>query len=435
MSDSSTGYLTESGRRSALETALPLAGSYFKRSGELGSASNGLDTETSGESPAEDLVRAIRLRVAIQAASMLIAAAAEIDRQPTFRYVRKQLTSRGEVRGALDLARLSRGGPRAGSPDFPVVVVERAHGLPENVSLCAALLLVHRELDVARELVTRKLKKGPEFIAAARLSEQVERALGRPWLADIREDSIDALRRGTIRGVAEAADRRVLAGHTSSPTYYRKVISWILQFLEGVPTQVAGDIDWSYYGNDFDETLFEIWCLEQLRQRVIDAFGGERSPWIYGRKQPVISTVGSSADATLSLFTQMSPSRTIDRTPAWRSSRSSLGNGRKRLQGVPDYTFVGREGRFVFLDAKLRDRARRPTEEIYKMLGYFNNFVQGESMLGAIIYYAKSPRETVYEVFETDSGGQVLAFSVDPERPDASDSGWSELMSMLRAVA
>lgn len=434
MSEPSIGYLTELGRRSALQTALPLAGSYFKRSGELGSASDGLDTETSDVPPAEDLIRAIRLRVAIQAASMLTAAAAKINRQPTFRYVRRQLTSRGEVRGALDLARLSRGGPRAGSPDIPVVVVERAHGLPENLSLCAALLLVHRELDLARELVTRKLKNGPEFIAAARLSEQVERALKRPWLVDIREDSIHALRRGTIRGIVEAADRRVVAGHTSSPTYYAKVISWILKFLEGVPTQVAGDIDWSYYGHDFDETLFEIWCLEQLRHRVVEAFGGEESTWIYGREQPVISTAGQSGDAELSLFTQMSPSRTIDRTPSWRSSRSSLGNDRKRLQGIPDYTLVGGDGGFIFLDAKLRDRARRPTEEIYKMLGYFNNFVQGESMLGAIIYYAKPPRETAYEVFENDAGGQVVVFSVDPERPAASDSGWSELISLLSAV-
>lgn len=434
MSDPSTGYLTESGRRSALEVALPLAGSYFKRSGELASALDGLDFEASDTSPAEDLVRALRLRIAIQAAGSLVATADAIDRQPTFRYVRRHLTSRGEVRGSLDLARLSRGGPRTGSPVFPVTVVERAHSLPENVSLCAALLLVHRELDLARELVTSRLKNGPEFVAARVLSERVERVLARPWLVDVRDGSVEALRRGTITGVAEAADRRVIAGHTSSPHHYKRVIDWMLRFLEGVPTQTAGEIDWSFYGRDFDETLFEIWCLMQLRKRMTQEFGGDQGTWSYGHKQPVFSTDSSGGAEQLALFTQKSPTRVVGRHPSWRSARSSLEKPRKPLQGVPDYTVTGRNGGFVFVDAKLRDRATRPTEEIYKMLGYFNNFVGDEPMLGAIIYYAKAPRETAYEVFENDAGGQVLAFSVDPDRPDASEDGWSELLNLLRGL-
>lgn len=434
MSDPSTGYLTESGRRSALQAALPLAGSYFKRSGEIGSALDGLDFESSDASPAEDFVRALRLRIAIQAAGFLIAAAEAIDRRPTFRYVRQYLTSRGEVRGALDLARLGRNGPRTGSPIFPVTVVERAHSLPENISLCAALLLVHRELDLAQDLVTTRLKGGPEFVAAARLSERVERVLARPWLVEVRADSVEALRRGTIIGIAEAADRRVLAGHTPSPGHYKRVIDWIRKFLEGVPTQTAGEIDWSFYGSDFDETLFEIWCLMQLRERMTDEFGGERGSWSYGRKQPVVSTNSSDGATQLELYTQRSPTRIVGRTPSWRSARSSLGSARKPLQGVPDYTVAGRGGGFVFVDAKLRDRAKRPTEEIYKMLGYFNNFAGDEPMLGAIIYYAKGPRETAFEVFKSDKGGHVLAFSVDPDRPDASEGGWSELLDLFRLV-
>ncbi|WP_143033972.1 hypothetical protein [Paramicrobacterium humi] len=334
----------------------------------------------------------------------------------------------------LDLTRVSGGVGLVGEPEYPIVVVKREHAVPENIAVCAALLIVHRELDLAREFIPKARRGGPEYVAAVRLNEVVQRMLRQPWLAGIRDEALNAIRRGSIESVADAANGRVVAGHTTSPTAYKRVVDWLIASLEGAPTEVGGEIDWSYYGSDFDETLFELWCLEQIRERMSARYGGERNEWIYGDPQPVFGSDDTPNGTRLSLYVQSGLRKTLNIEPRWRSVESSRKNAKSRLGGVPDYLVVGSEGQHVILDAKLRDRSRRPTEEIYKLLGYFNNFAHQDPTFGVILYYAKSPRVPAYEMFETAEGGQILAFSVDPERPDGNEEGWTALLNLLDRV-
>jgi hypothetical protein len=87
-----------------------------------------------------------------------------------------------------------------------------------------------------------------------------------------------------------------------------------------------------------------------------------------------------------------------------------------QLGGIPDLGIVverlGSDPGLILVDPKLRIRPRAPTDEIYKLLGYFGNLPGAPPPLGAIVFY--SPGDPRVYRLEDDSGGHMLAIGVDP---------------------
>jgi hypothetical protein len=108
----------------------------------------------------------------------------------------------------------------------------------------------------------------------------------------------------------------------------------------------------------------------------------------------------------------------------------------KPLDGIPDITVLLttslRGEAAVIIDAKLRQRDAAPTEEIYKLLGYFHNRGPAHTALGAIVYYA--PEQMVIDTLTTVGGGIVLQLGVDPVRGDQDDVAFDGLAGMLLAA-
>jgi len=407
----------------AIGAALPLLGTYFtKKNGRLAPSAAALAL---GSDEGGDLLEALRLRVALAAASRLSAIVDAALSRPNFRYATRREEVSGAIRGRLDLQRLIRMNGRVDVPPrYPVRTVERSHVTPENVLLVSALLWVRRELRVP---VTRRLAdENIEMRQAAAAEARIDRNLARTELRDCRPEGIERLARGTVSSLCDHVERRLAAGHVRIDAY-RELVEWMRRCLAGRPAAEAGELEWSFYGSEFDTKLFEVWVLSELRIRLQARLGVVANAWDFFDESDVIDVLLPDARRVRLAFQQsMKRFRGASTTTRWATPAGDA------IRDIPDYLLAvdsDQENTFV-LDAKLRRRKSAPTQEIYKLLGYFNHFAMDDAGRGAIIYYSPEPDEPVVHDYRSPGTGRIVAFSVDPERPDISDDGWNCLFDL-----
>ncbi|PZE68344.1 MULTISPECIES: hypothetical protein [unclassified Curtobacterium] len=362
-------------------------------------------------------------------APRIVEIARSVLRRPNFRYGLVREEQVGALRGRLDSrAFIASLGRTHAVPRFPVISVRRHLTTPENVLVTAAVLQVLREL---RAPLARNLPmSAPDRRRASRLARELEHFLRTSQFEDCTSAALDSLRRGRIGALADVVRRRLVAGHVGNSEPYERIVDWVSRGLDGRPAVDPGELDWDFYDNSFDTTLFEIWCLSILKDKMTARLGpvADESRLLVGVNAPVATW--QSGSTRIDLFFQREP-QTMDRaiTPRWR------GSGR-RISGRPDITvMVSASGRsrMVFLDPKLRQRAdSEPTEELYKILGYFNNFKFDGEGRGGILYYAPQPQGLgAVGYTAAEHGGQLLSIALDPERAEASHDDWEEVLRLI----
>lgn len=416
-------YFSPPARAAAIGAALPLLGTYFtKKNGRLAASTAALAV---GSDEVGDLVDALRLRVALAAASRLSSIVDSALARPNFKYATRRDEMSGAIRGRLDLQRLIRMNGRVDVPPrYPVRTVERSHVTPENVLLVSALLWVRRELRVP---VTRRLAaENIEARQATAAGARIDRNLARTELRGCRSEALERLARGTVASLCDDVERRLAAGHVRIDAY-RELVEWMRRCLAGRPAAEAGELEWSFYGSEFDTKLFEVWVLSELRIRLQARLGVVANAWDFFDEGDVVDVVLPDARRVRLAFQRsMKRFRGPSASSRWKTPAGDA------IRDIPDYLLAvdGDQQSTFVLDAKLRRRKSAPTQEIYKLLGYFNHFAMDDRGQGAIIYYAPEPNDPVVHDYHSPGTGRIVAFSVDPERPDMSDDGWDSLFDL-----
>jgi hypothetical protein len=407
------GQLSPGSREAASTTAFELLGTYFSDSATW-------DLEhrqqvVAGDAETEDLAEAIRIRVALSAARRLDDLLRPIAERLSFRYRREVEEVVGAIRGRLDVPRYLRARSRNEVPRrYPVRVLRRHHLTPENVlATYAAGWVVH---EIGNLRIDEILPTGsPERLELVERRGSLQRALHHPVLAPAREEAEAVWCRGALDGLLDATLARLEGGHVANPEPYREMVEWVGRF-DPSASAAGEEIEWSVYGSRFDPKLFEIWMLHQIAAAVTRALGAaptDRRPlWQRG---PTPTYTWKLGGTSLRLHFQMSLSGLG--TPRWHWA-----DGEEDLRGIPDVIAMvsapGSSERAALVDAKLRQRKGEPTEEIYKLLGYFHNRGEGgEPPRGAIVAYA--PGEMRSRELEDGGSGRVLSIGVDPARRDA----------------
>jgi hypothetical protein len=181
--------------------------------------------------------------------------------------------------------------------------------------------------------------------------------------------------------------------------------------MEGTPVADVGTREWAFYDQVFDTKLFEIWCLIELANRITANIGAPVSPKrsLVARKAGPMF-VWNVGTGILRLYFQPNLGTLTAGGVIW-----SYDDG-DDLRGFPDLavttdTVTGRG--LALLDPKLRRRVAAPTEEIYKLLGYFANLNHDKPSIGAILYY--SPGTPTDYRLTSEAGGEIRAIGLDPE--------------------
>lgn len=407
------GQLSAASRTAATQAAIRLLGTYF-----ADAPTWDLEHRSDlGAGTAEDdlLAQALRLRVALAAARRLDGLLREIAGDLSFRYRRVDDQTVGMVRGRLHVQRYLRSqGKREAPRRYPVTLVERSHATPENVLAMYATGWILRELD-AGDRVALPLQS-PERREILERKNSLARTLRHPVLEEARRAAEMVWRIGGKDALLDQVDARVEGGHLARPEAYGALADWVRTFNpEVLPEPDA--IEWSFYDERFDTKLFEIWMLDRLERVLAPKLGQAttRPLWDRGANPTFLWKQGP---ATVALHFQRSL------TGGTAGAVWQRVDPPAPFDGIPDITVVvstARSGESIaYVDAKLRQRGQHPTEELYKLLGYFDNTGSRAARRGAIVYY-KPDGLAVERFADRQPGlhqGRMLAIGVEPSSDD-----------------
>ncbi|WP_405448510.1 hypothetical protein OG350_19905 [Streptomyces achromogenes] len=434
---SAAGLFEGEGRRHAVYGALPLLCTYFSEGqrDKLQETDAGVtrsDGEEDPEAKSERMVAGLRLRVALALAKSLLRILDSVLDRPNFRYGVTRTTSFDKPRGKLDVIRWVTQLREVRVPEaYPILSVERSSRTPENLLACHCLTWFLEEIESAYT-ASAVPRKSAESEAVIHTIDRIGVILKRPDVSECREIVRRERGRQWVDDLLEEVDLRLASGRVGNREPYEELVRWARGIMTGNPALDPGDLSWLFYDNSFDDKLFELWCMHQLARALADRLGEEEVPI------PDLQKSRSAAKPTwewnfgqyrLELRFQYSLSKSVPAL-AWKGTEGLV------LDGRPDMTLLlyspdVESPRIVFVDPKLRKRDGLPTEEVYKMVGYFSAAGVENAGQGAIIYYTPHLDPQPVHTLRSAENGLVLAVGADPTRPDDSRAGFAEIASLV----
>jgi hypothetical protein len=428
--EADAGQLLPVDRALAAAQALPLLATYFADAPSWALAAQPQLAEA--DPGTEELAGFLRMRVALAAMARLEPILSRIIDRPSFFYAREAEDSVGSLRGTLDIPRFTRSRLRPESPRrYPVKVINRRYATPENVAACYAVLWMSSELAVAP---LRAIPEGaPEYRAVLDARSRLAAWMRQPVLVHCRVKALEVRRRRILPKLLDTMRQRLSSGRIMAPDRYERLVQWIEAAERIQAGAEAGPIEWSFYDDRFDTKLFEIWSLGRLITALEQTLGppSQAASSLLERARSPIRT-WQFGSARLQLYFQPSLARLTKEPARWMFVEPH----NEPLTGFPDIgvtvTPVIGLPFAILADPKLRRRRSAPTEELYKMLGYFGNMAQS-SALGTIIFY--SPGDPRTYRLEAKPAGELLALGIDPSNAEATSAAFATIAQQARDAA
>lgn len=394
-----------------MSSALALLGRYF-----AGGSFESRDVDgVVGRDPdielADTELEGLRLRVALSAARRLESITGHISKISTFRYEIVRSEQTGAITGTLDVNRWATTAHRGGAETvYPVQNIVRGAQTPENILAAWALRRITRELR--RSLSASGTAGTTDDRAARTLMTRLEREQQRPPFAAVQQALVALRTRSAVRTVLETVSRRIQRREIPQPAPWLELTDWVRRMLEGDAVFEPGEHDLAVYDETFDNKLFELWCLRALAQALSTALNipepSAEATWRSDGRVYVFHTFAGDVN----VYFQRSIPR-IDKatTSRWKNDDGALG-------GIPDIVVtIQRRGKaetgIVVIDPKLRQRRRTPAEELYKILGYFQNYTL-DPPRGAILTYTTGENLSAGATYRDGSDGALAWTALNP---------------------
>lgn len=383
-----------------LREAMPLLSTYFSGADvRLGSMEVQLSQGEIG-SDSDTIVRARHLLAIGRTLQSVVDATMK---SPSRTMVTAGRMLSNEMRGSVDVGRYGSvvAERRSGRAILPVRLGVESYRLPENELIVALLRLLRRCLTASYFPAN-----SAESLAAEQLLRWVTQTLRRESLSGVAiSSSIDRLietvsvrlRRRQVRELHAYTmlhdSARMLRGDAVNPdsSCSDLYISALLAFPES---------------EQFSDRVFEVWTLGQI----VSSF--ERLGWTLVARR---ATLNGSGDQSVIEF-----ARSDIHAHVFFQSGLSLGDaswsyeGGRPLVGIPDIVIHTTNGTSIVVDAKNRSPGRGisgRSDEIYKMLGYSENYASLRNRLRAMLVL---PSHAVADTHLAHPGGGRLALVACP---------------------
>lgn len=437
------GVLDEPGRREAVAQSLPLLATYFS-SAETWDLNVQPGISEQQVQLDIEIAWALRLRALLALAEEFLSILQSISARPTFRYAHVAGESSGLLAGRLDIQRYTeRRGRRTAPRVYPIRRVERNIATPENVLVVCALEAIVRAISSAP--VERLPPAGPERREIRRVKADLLRHRQLPFVKSLVADR-GRVRSGlTLEQRGRLVQRRLERGDIPRGEPYKRLLAWARKFQTGAGA-VFGPTDWAFYDYRFDSRLFEIWSLARIARQLSAHFGlpdaGRLAPlWARG-EEPI--GAWATPVGLIELFFQREMG-TVGLPGRWHVAASE-----RPLRAIPDITIRATRSdgtsTWMLMDCKLRphmpippDGASTsatldlPSEEMYKLFGYFDHLMADSSPLGVLIYYTPGGNGSLPLVASHPQSreGSVALLGVDPADPGRADEAFAGIVSYV----
>lgn len=423
-----TAVLDRASREGAIRGALPVLATWFSDASWRLRAEDAVAAQDASD---RLLAKAVRLRVLLALAAESEQVLDAILQRPSFRYRQELAETVGGVGGSLDVARYARRHDRRTSPRrYPVRAVARDVRTPENVLLAAGLALLQRSLSqLAADL--KLSPTGPERRAIEAWRTRLRRLGGTHAMRTLAEAAqSEYAGPKAIAALRSDVGRRLQRGDVAHPRAYRQLCAWIDRLLEGYAPE-PGTTPWSLYDERFDPRLFELWTLASVVESLSTALGspprdGLRPLWDRGGA-PVAQWRTPLGEVELHFQREASA---VGLPGRWRIPAAD-----RTLRALPDMLLwvrpVAGPPSAVLVECKLRrhapvpapgsdTRPDLPSEEIYKVLGYFEHLREAAPLAGMLVYYAPGGAGTLELAAPHGAGPERLVVAgVDPAHGEA----------------
>jgi hypothetical protein len=424
------GLLTQPARQAAVRASLNLLSAWFER-GDPATLARAAALSPGAGAQDPEFAWALRLRVTLAQARRMEGVLHAIAHHPSFRYSQVADEAIGAVRGHLDLQRyLKQRARRDVPPRYPIRVVERNMSTPENILLMYA---VGSLVEVLRGAPAASIPtRSREALELTDRLSSLTRTLHHPTFHGALEQARNVARRDAIDDLVEAVEQRLASARVANVEAYQLLLDLLHDIR--TPFEGAGDtVEWLGHDARFDTRLYEIWTLQLTHDALVRAFNdpdvGPRALTTRGKDA---TSSWRIASAILSLHFQPPLSALGNGDPVWIYTDPD-----NPLSGYPDVACIieerPRPKGLVIVDAKLRQRESPPAEELYKLLGYFENLPHLTYPAGAIVFY--SPGNVTSRKLKRAGGGQALLIGADPEMPSESASAFDDIVQLVLAAA
>lgn len=309
-----------------------------------------------------------------------------IEKSLSYMYKDKIQTFDGEIHGHLRVQKYLQTKTQVRYPkEYPCLIKERTSATPENIFLIFIVDYLIHLLD----RFDKRLRQygGNLYLSEKNLIDEYKRILTSFERKTYFKDCLIEVRKILKEYGNEFSETlvneikiRSLKGKIRNYQAYEQIFNWYWRYRQGsIVLDSNKTMQMIRYSDDFSNRLFELWCLFSIKETFVNEFGmniiSERNIMDVGSKS--VFTLQTNTGGIVDIFYQRGASLywSDQIEPRWKY----IGNDskQKRLVGIPDISikYQAETNTLVMIDLKNRIRSSgNNSEEIYKMIGYFDNF-------------------------------------------------------------
>lgn len=369
----------------------------------------------------------IYLRIVLANIETLHTLISDLENCLSMSQVDREMVFAGGIQGRLNVGKYTKYIAKARFPKgYPCVVKSRTYASPENIYV---IFIINNILKMLDEFKFFLLDKGNASFSELGLIEHHFRAFKvfskKVYFKECQDFANQIMKSYDDHypdGLRNLIVSRIHKGKIRNSHIYKRIFDWYNAYKYGSALELSMQkLSVLRYSDDFANRLFELWCLYNIKETFVSSFGAvllEKNN-IMNVGDSFVYKLSVPTGGTIEIYYQKGANLywNTDDELIWKYIKDGNNRG---LRGIPDISirYTAKEDALVMIDIKNRVRtAGANSEEIYKMIGYFENFKiafekrfsKGVKKQGALIFRNDSIPSNEY--LESDNGYRLMTIS------------------------
>lgn len=340
----------------------------------------------------------------------------------------------GEIKGRLNISKyvkqvVTRSTPRV----YPCVVKEKNYGTPENIYLLFyAYVFCDRFKKMAKYIQVQNMdrqEKSKELGKISRYISDLTSFISCPELHQFSKQIIELRKRYGEKLPANYYDQivhRLKTNKIVNSAAYAKAFDWVKKFSKNMVVFNESSIKMLRYDEEkFCDRLFEIWILYSIKKTLMNEYACTLVEEYGLMEKRIQYTFVLERDDGELIKLYFQKGKGLYWTDSVKTTWKYIKDDKTpNLAGIPDISveIMSSPPKLIMVDPKNKIRTEGSNSaEIYKMIGYFDNFkkrydgITYKNELKKAILVFRNDNVSFIERLANDVDDQIVALSVAPE--------------------